>query len=98
MTVDDMYEVQLCGFMYDLTQGNLPTPLQDIFTINRNLHSHNTRHRHAPHTQSRRSAFASRSLLHAGPKLWQTVPMDLKRKCQSKAFKTSYKKYILSKK
>jgi len=98
MTVNEMYEAQLSSFMFDFTQGNLPSPLQEIFTTNHNMHQYNTRQRNDPHTRARRYAFTSRSLIHNGPKLWQNLPIDLKQKHTSKAFKRNFKKYIINKK
>ena len=47
--------------MYDAIHNTLPTPLSFLYIPNSTVHSHNTRQRHEPHVQARRSMVATNS-------------------------------------
>ncbi len=73
----DLHSIQLGKMMYEYSKLNLPTPLSDLFTQNRDIHNHNTRHRNDPHILTR-TYTASKTFLHKGPKLWSELPAELK--------------------
>ena len=63
---------------YEHFHNNLPTSLNFMFQRNREVHAHNTRHRHDPHTSNRRTALANGTFIHIGPKLWHDIPSNIK--------------------
>ena len=78
LTLCDLYTLHIDKFMYEYHHNNLPNSLNNIFIPNHDFHSYNTRHREDPHILSRRTAFAGKSLLHQGPKLWNEIPREIK--------------------
>ena len=97
LSLDDIYNFQICKFMYDYNKGSLPRGLSGIFSYNHDVHAHNTRHRNDPFITSRRSVFASKSLLHLGPKLWHAIPSNIKESNSASHFSKKLKKYYIHK-
>ncbi len=92
---NDLYKIQLGKLMFDYSIINLPTPLMEIFTPNRDIHNHNTRYRNDPHSTAR-TYNASKSFLHQGPKLWFELPVSLKNSRTIKSFTYKLKKTFIS--
>ena len=58
--------------MYSFSNGQLPQSLQSLqclFTLNVDVHQHNTRHHKDPHVVSRKSSVVSKSFIHAALKI-----------------------------
>ena len=64
LTFTDMFNLQIKKFMYKFFCNDLPSGLTDIFQRNSDIHEHNTRHRHDPHTATRRTALSSYTFIH----------------------------------
>jgi len=73
----------------------LPSPLNNIFTINQNVHSYNTRQPHDFHFMPMRYDIVFKSFIHQGPQLWSELPNEIKCASSRKAFVSRIKKYIL---
>ena len=60
--------------MYDYHHSTLPNALSNIFqnTGNIDIHNHYTRQYTHHHIKSHRTALASKSIIHTGPKEWNT--------------------------
>jgi hypothetical protein len=89
----DIYQIQLGKFMYDYSTSSLPPPLQSLFTPNRDIHNHNTRNSNNPHIISRTFS-ASKSFLHQCPKLWSSLPHNIKSSKTPKTFSQNIKSYF----
>ncbi len=95
LKVKDMHAFQVNKFMYQYHKHILPNPLMNLFVPNYTIHQHNTRHRNSPHVLHRRTAMASQSIIHKGPKLWQSVPNDIKEAKSIHSFGRRLKKSII---
>ena len=51
LSFQDVFNLNMCKFMYDYHQRTLPDPLNDIFTDTSNIHEHFTRQASAPHVK-----------------------------------------------
>ena len=78
LKLNEMYKFAVTRLMFDYTKQNLPAPILDLFTGNANIHRHNTRQQLTPHVTERHSLAASRSIVHAGPKIWSEMPQAVK--------------------
>ena len=77
------------------TKSELPLTLNNMFTLNRNIHAMNTRHRNDPHIMRRRTEKASKSLIHKGPELWYQLPEHIKQSDTRVSFIKLLKEYLL---
>ena len=92
-----LYEFETVKFMYLNQRNELPLPLQTLFTTNANIHGHNTRHRHDPHINTRRTETLSHSFIHKAPALWYTVPSQIKNVKTVGSFRSKIKRELLNK-
>ena len=76
LTLEQLYNIELCKFMYDYNTHNLPTPLLSLYTHNSDIHTHNIRHSKDAHVTARQTELLSRSFIHTSPDLWLTMPVQ----------------------
>ena len=91
------HQFETVKFMYLNQRNELPLPLQTLFTTNANIHGHNTRHRHDPHINTRRTETLSHSFIHKAPALWYTVPSQIKNVKTVGSFRSKIKRELLNK-
>ena len=92
-----LYELEVGKLMYDAIRNTLPTPLSFLYIPNSTVHSHNTRQRHEPHVQARRSMVATNSLTHRAHGIWSATPHQIKELDTRSKFKRSLKREMLTK-
>ena len=88
LTIEDIYNLELAKFMHKASTNSLPDCLNEIFT-------------RSPYPRrlfvlpAIRSNKGERSLRYAGPKLWESIPSNLKSDKSIKTFAKQYKNYLL---
>ena len=97
LKLGDLYELEVGKRMYDAIHNTVPTPLSFLYIPNSTVHSHNTRQRHEPHVQARRSMVATNSLTHKAHGIWSATPQQIKELNTRSKFKRSLKREMLSK-
>jgi len=78
LPVAKLFKLQLGKCMYLYSHRELPQLLQNIFSLNGDIHSHNTRNKNAPHITERHSKTICRSFIHAAPQTWYNMPDKIK--------------------
>ena len=78
LTLDEIYKIELCKFMYGSSTRTLPLPLLSLYTPNTEIHSQNTRQRGDAHVTARHTELLSRSLSHTAPDIWLTIHNHIK--------------------
>jgi hypothetical protein len=78
LKLEDIHELQIAKYMYALNNGMLPKALINMFTMNNEIHTHNTRNRCNPHVTMRRTIATSKTIRHKGPVVWYTIPNHIK--------------------
>ena len=58
----DVYNIQLCKWMYSYTSGTLLTALKTLFTSNSAVHTYETRHASDPHVAVRKTSIAAKNI------------------------------------
>ena len=74
----DIHSSQLCQIVYDLVNYNLPPPLMDMYTINFEIHHHDTRHNIDIHLPKVNFEIVRRSFIYKGPDLWIKLDPSIK--------------------
>ena len=92
----DLYEMQLAKLMYLHSKASLPPPLQRLFTLNENIHNHNTRTSRNPHVFTR-STLVLKTFLGRCPKIWSDLPGNITNMKSIKSFSTKLKTNIIAK-
>jgi hypothetical protein len=96
LDVYKIYTLQLSLYMYKIT--NTLSPGSEIYNFHSNslIHSHNTRHKSNIHVEYCRTKYRQNTVRFQGPKLWNSLPMQLKSVRTIFAFKNKIKKLLIS--
>ena len=94
--IADIFNIQLCKFMFLYSTGMLVESLQTIFTTNSNIHSHNTRHCRDPHVVTRQTSCIARTFIHRAPKVWLDLPINIRTITSIDHFSSQVKKHFIS--
>ena len=90
LDINNMYKKELCLFMYKYHKGLLPNSFDSLFTNLGNSHSYNTRNT----INFRVKIHKVKSVISSGPKLWNSLPKEIK-KCKGiKQFKNRICYYL----
>ena len=82
--------------MYNHQSRKLPPIFDDYFIANVTVHDHCTRSQFRLHTIPYKTNTRCFTVRLAGPKLWNAINTDTRGKCSLNAFKTAYKKQLIS--
>ena len=86
----DLHDLQICSFMYDFVNSNLPIPLLYTFEYHNESHGHNTRHSCDPKLPVIHTELMKKSLLYEGPFQWMHLDECLKQSASKSALKRSW--------
>ena len=95
LKLEDLWEFELCKFVFDALHGFLPKPLSSLYMFNATVHSYITRQSRNPHVVSIRTLIARNSPSHQGPMVWSRVPVDIRNLNNRNSFKHSLKRHFL---
>ena len=96
MKLDDIHHNQLGKLMYGVTKSTLPGPLRSKFTINTDIHDHNTRQQNDLHIPLYKSHIVFLSFLHKGPELWCSLPQSIKSAPSYASFASRLPKHFIN--
>ena len=96
LKLEDIIDLDITKFAYNLKYKILPLPLLDLFIVNETVHNHNTRQAQDPHIVPYSKDIVQRSFLHKVPYTWSTLPLDIKDAPSKSSFSRRYKKYVLA--
>jgi len=96
LTIADISKLQLSEFMYKYSRNLLPETFRDYFTLNTEIHHYKTRQTNNYHFFSITTCIKKYSTKFSGPKLWNSLPTELKSIKSLPAFKRQLKSLLLS--
>lgn len=94
LKLKDICTFQLSKIMYSFINISLPDPLMTMFTVNRHIHSHETRCLHQPHIQYRKTAFLSKTFIYLAPEIWYKLPETIRQLRSQHSFNRSVKIFL----
>ena len=92
----DIFNIQLCKYMFSYTTYGLADSQQPIFMTNSSIHSHNTRHHRDPHVFTRQTSCIARTFIHRAPKVWLNLPNTIKNITSPSYFSYKVKNHFIS--
>ena len=97
LKVHDLFNLEMAKFMHSHHNKTLPDCFLSIFQENSENHTHYTRASEdiIYNTILCRTVRGQRSILFNGPKIWNDIPLSIKKASKNK-FKKQYKTHILS--
>ena len=92
-----LYKFQVLCFMYKYIHYNelIPPALQNYFTLNSTVHSHDTRSKSNFHIFTVNKTFGLKTVAYSGSKLWNDLPDSLKNITSFTTFKKTVKTFLL---
>jgi len=93
---DDINKAQLAVFMYKFYNNELPISLKNYFKYVHNYHEHNTRQHKHLYVERYKTRIKSSSVKIAGPKLWNSLDVNIKRSVSCSVFKRRFIKNIIN--
>ncbi|XP_071490548.1 uncharacterized protein [Diadema antillarum] len=96
LKVEGIYLMQLGSLMYDLNAGELPLALAQRFKKNSDVHRYNTRQASGLHLTRARTQFTLKTLVHTGPRFWNSLDASIKHTSSKSAFKRRLKSLLLN--
>jgi len=96
LKIADLYTLHLGKFMYMYSTGELPKSLTALYTTNAGIHQHNTRRKNDPHITIRHSETISKTFIHRAPKIWHSIPENIKTKYTCKSFNRAFKQNLFN--
>jgi hypothetical protein len=79
---------------YLFHRSTLPEVFSEYFTINANIHSHNTRSKENIHLPSYRLSYGHRCLKNKAASLWNALPFELRSNMTVCSFKNKLREYL----
>ena len=79
--------------MWKVLNDKVPQTLKDHFSIRERNYGHNNANFHLPLANTN---LFKRDIVYQGPKLWNSIPTNIKNKVSVPTFKTSLKKHLVS--
>ena len=95
LDIDRIHTLQLGLFMYSVNNSISSKAICDMFHKNSEVHSYPTRQCNAYRPQKCRTNIRKFTIISQGPKLWNSLPDDIKSKTTTNSFKINLKKYLL---
>ena len=95
LNVKSLYVMQLAQFMYQFKKEQLPCIFHEMFKVNAQVHTHNTRGSQNFHLPSFKTTMSQKSISYSGPMLWNQLPKDIGKCSSLHSFKSKLKTYLI---
>ena len=92
LDVYSLYSLQVSSVMYLYHNDALPISFTQIFQTGNQIHQYSTRYSDRPHTC--RTNIKKFSILFQGPRIWNSIPIDIKNAPTFSMFKRMIKPYV----
>ena len=94
-TIESNNIFQVACFIFDFFQNNLPECFHNYLVSNCEIHSYNTRSSHDLHAPFARTDIRQSSIKYRGPKIWNSLPPQIKVPSSKQLFKTKLKQHLV---
>ena len=78
LKIEDLYNLRLGSFMFQLNKGELPASLSALFSKNQHFHSYPTTLSSSFHLPMVRTIYKQKTVVYSGPSFWNTLEESLK--------------------
>ena len=92
----DIKNLQISQFMFSISNNNLPIDVQDMFTLNNQSHSFNTRSNKFFHMSRTRTKLRQYSIKYQGPSIFSSLSNEIKKSILYSSFTKKLKLYLIS--
>ena len=96
LNIHDTFKLNLGSFMYKHQTDQLPNIFSNYFTKHVETHKYNTRNAQDYSINKSNKVFSDRAVRNCGPIFWNSLNNEIKRCKNTKEFRNSLKKHLLS--
>ena len=96
LKIDDIHSLQVALFMHSVHFNSIPNTFQNLFKKNSEVYNYATRHANDYTINFSRTNIHKSFIVSSGPRLWNSLPFELKSKKSIFCFKKHLKKYLIS--
>ena len=96
LKLNGIHLLQLGQFMYSFITGNLPTKFDSFFSVNKCIHSYNTRYASFFRLPLCRTNISQFSISFQGPKFFNTLSSEIKNSPTLMSFKYKLKDFLIN--
>ena len=96
LKVNDIYNLNLGVFMFQLNRKELPKVFYNMFTTNDQYHNYPTRQASFFHLPRTRTLFANKIFTNSGPKFWNSLSPEIRETNTVYTFKRKLKISLLN--
>ena len=97
LKINDLCKLNIGSFMYKYCNNLLPSTFNLMFTTNSDTHNYNTRFASNFRYPKNKLEFGKKSISYRGVETWNSISDEIKSCDKIKGFKSTYKKYLVSK-
>lgn len=91
---EELFQINIYKFMYKLMNNLLPCQIKNYFNIQQGRHTYNTRQVNNLAVTKYKTELYSKSIRILGPKLWNTLPNEIKSSPSLNSFKKKVMKFM----
>ena len=98
LNLNDVFKLQVLSFVYQWSHNLLPPCFSDYFKFSSSVHSYSTRQSCDGNlyvTSVNTTQYGLRSLKSTGPRLWNSLPLDITKSNSFSLFRKALKNYML---
>ena len=97
LNVYEIHKLLLLSHIYAITNGLTKNEYsQQYYIVNSDIHQYNTRQKNNLHIPNCRTSTKQNTISFQGPKLWNSLPMDVRSSPSIMIFKRKVRKYLLN--
>lgn len=96
LNIYDINTLQIASLMFRVQKKLLPDKICNIFIVNKNIHSYNTRSIDNFHYSKAHSQSLLHSVRHHGPRVWNNLSDEIKSSTLCTSFKSKLKKTLIN--
>ena len=96
LNIYDINTLQTASLMFRVRHNLITDNICNIFTVNNQIHSYNTRVNNNFHYSKVRSLSSFYSIRHFGPRVWNKLPAEIKSSTLCTSFKSKLKKILIT--
>jgi hypothetical protein len=97
LNVYEIHKLLLLSHIYVITNGLTKNEYsQQYYIVNSDIHQYNTRQKNNLHIPNCRTSTKQNTISFQGPKLWNSLPMDVRSSPSIMIFKRKVRKYLLN--
>ena len=96
LKIYELVDLEIYKFMYKIKSTDVPRPILNLFSLNRQMHTYNTRRKDDPIVNLYKKKIVKQTFLSKGPSMWSSLNANIKSSVSKTSFTNKIKKMLLN--